>query len=131
MGQKNIEFWEKIAGYENFYEVSTLARVRSKDRTLMAHDFKIRFYRGQIIKSRVNREYVIVDLWQCGHRKTVRLNRIVAQTFIPNPENLTDVSHIDDNKLNNNLTNLQWLSHQDNCNHGDRNKKISFASKGK
>ena len=54
---------------------------------------------------------------------------MVATAFIPNPDNLPDVDHINEDVTNNTLENLQWLSHKDNCNKGNRNKKISEARK--
>lgn len=52
-----------------------------------------------------------------GTKKNFRVHRAVACTFIPNPDNKTDVNHIDGNKLNNNVNNLEWLSHSDNISH--------------
>ena len=55
----------------------------------------------------------------------------MALTFIPNPLNLPQVNHKDEDKTNNTVWNLEWMSHKDNCNYGTRNKKISEGNKGK
>ena len=68
----------------------------------------------------------------CGHREvllsengrtsTARVHRLIAETFIPNPNNLRDVNHKDGNKLNNDVSNLEWISHSDNIRHSYKNR---------
>ena len=69
--------------------------------------------------------YLQVGLSKNGEYKTCKVHRLVAQTFIPNPDNLPQVNHIDENKINNRVENLEWKSPKDNCNHGTRNERIS------
>lgn len=66
-----------------------------------------------------------------GKQKTVGAHRLVAETFIPNPNNLSDVHHIDENKLNNNVSNLMWVSHKENCNLGTRKERAGAKSKAR
>lgn len=66
-----------------------------------------------------------------GKRHSVCVHRLVALTYIPNEFNLPQVNHIDENKLNNHISNLEWCSASYNCNYGSRNEKISKANKGK
>lgn len=91
-----MEVWRKIEGFEN-YSVSTYGRVRN-DKT------------GNYINQGRSNGYLVVSIEGIHYP----VHRLVAKTFIPNPENLSDVNHIDEDKQNNNLSNLQWLSHLDN-----------------
>ena len=61
-----------------------------------------------------SRGYKTVVLHKCGFRKNVKVHRLVAQAYIPNPHNLPQVDHIDEDKSNNNVTNLQWISGSNN-----------------
>ena len=58
--------------------------------------------------------YKIIVLWNNGKQKNYRVNRLVAETYIPNPDNLPEVNHIDEDKTNNNVSNLEWCSSQYN-----------------
>jgi len=61
-----------------------------------------------------DRGYCKIQLWNNGKSKNFFIHRLVAEAFIPNPHNLTMIDHIDDNKSNNNVTNLQWITNQGN-----------------
>ena len=101
------EQWKPIKGYEGKYDVSNFGRVRS-------------YYKGLHIKTqRMNNcGYCYVNLYVKGKRqKMARVNRLVAEAFIPNPDNLSDVNHKDMNKTNNHVSNLEWSSHRGNVQH--------------
>ena len=106
--------------YEGLYKVSNLGRIMSLNylRTgraeLMEHS-----YDGQ--------GYLQVTLCKNKETKKCYVHRLVAETFITNPENLPEVNHIDENKENNRVDNLEWKSPKDNCNHGTRNERIAKA----
>ena len=109
------EIWCRIKGYEGLYEVSNFGRVKS-----------IGYGKERILKPlRNTRGYLQVNLWKNGEKKTYRVHRLVAQTFIPNPDNLQEVNHKDENKENNSVMNLEWCDRKSNCNYGTRNKRIS------
>ena len=81
--------------------------------------------KDKILKERVTGNgYLSVALFRNSVRKENRLHRLVAQAFIPNPENKPEVNHIDENKLNNDATNLEWVTSKENSNHGTRNLRI-------
>ena len=100
------EIWKGIKGYEDAYEVSNLGNVRRTDTK-------------QPIKPVVsgNERYPVVGLWRNNKHKVRRVHRIVAETFIPNPENKPCIDHIDTNPWNNCVSNLRWCTHKENsCN---------------
>jgi hypothetical protein len=78
----------------------------------------------KLLKNSIKAGYYHVSLINENHKKTLKVHRLVALAFIDNPENKSDVNHKDKNKLNNNLINLEWLTHQENCIHRCEGVKI-------
>lgn len=113
------EEWKPIIGYENIYEISSRSRIRSVDRIIKhSKGPGCRFLKGKIIKPVVSvLGYSFVTLSKNGKTKTFRWHRIVALTFIPNPNNLPQVNHIDGIKTNNKISNLEWCSSKHNVHH--------------
>lgn len=132
-----MEEWRDIQGYEGMYQVSNEGRVRSMDRTIRTSTGD-RFYKGRIISGRVTNGYIYFDLYVMGKRKEARANRLVAEAFIPNPNNLPEVNHIDENPSNNKVENLEWVTHKQNMNHGTcqerrarkQSKRVQMISNG-
>lgn len=111
------EIWKPIEGYEGLYEVSNLGRVRSLNYN---HTGKVK-----ILSLRVNKYgYIQVGLYNNGKRKFYGVHRLVAQAFIPNQDNKTEVNHIDEDKTNNIVTNLEWCTASYNINYGTRNIRV-------
>lgn len=111
------ETWKDIPDYEVLYAVSSFGRIRSYDRLIdrSASGFGSYTLRGRIIKSRIDSDgYVLVDLNSGSKKKTFKVHRLVAEAFIPNPENLPHVDHSDGDRQNNRLTNLKWSSVKEN-----------------
>lgn len=120
-----METWKDIKGYEGLYQVSTMGRVKSLKRTRKTNG-KNAVVRERILTPYTNPYgYVNYYLRREGEKKGYRINRLVAQTFIPNPNNLPYVNHKDENKLNNCVDNLEWCTALYNNNYGTRNKRIS------
>ena len=112
-----MENWKEIDGYEGLYEVSDLGRVKS-------------FWHGKerILKPGKNTcGYLHVSLFKDGKVKQPKIHRLVAEAFIPNPDNLETVNHKDEVKTNNAVSNLEWMSIKDNLNYGTHNKRVSEA----
>lgn len=105
------EIWKPIEGYEGFYEVSNLGRVRS----LWFRNNHSLVKRNKIMSATDNGHgYLIVGLNKEAKRKNYYVHRLVAKAFIPNPDNLPVIDHIDHDRSNNAVTNLQWLTQKDN-----------------
>lgn len=104
-----MEEWRDIKGYEGLYQVSSHGRIYSL----------ITF---KVLKTRRSRNgYSLIDLHKDRKTTTFYIHRIVAQHFLSNPYNLPEVNHIDEDKTNNHVGNLEWITCKDNCNHGTRN----------
>lgn len=118
------EIWKDIINYEGKYEVSNLGRVRSLS------------YNGtgeiKLLKQGTDKKgYKRVGLCKNGKTKHYYVHRLVAITFIPNPDDLSIVNHKDENPANNNVNNLEWCTSEYNNNYGTRNERASESHKGK
>ena len=113
-----MEFWKNIEGFEGYYQISRHGEVKSLNYNNTG--------KPHILKQRINkRGYCYVNLCRNGCYKSYMIHRLVAQAFIPNPYNLPQVNHKDENKTNNVWTNLEWVDNKTNSNYGSRNKRIS------
>ena len=114
------EIWRDIKGYEGKYKVSNLGRVKS----LNYH----RSCKERILKNLINtRGYLTTVLYKNGIGNNVQIHRLVATAFIENPENLPEVNHIDENKTNNFVSNLEFCDRKYNNNYGTRNERSMFT----
>lgn len=120
------EQWLAVREYEGLYEVSSNGRVRSLDRKITkANGFSYNLS-GRIL-SQVNHStgYLQVGLSKNGKCTSRLMHRLVADAFCKNPECLDEVNHIDLNKRNNCMENLEWCTHKDNQAHAGRNGRMS------
>lgn len=108
------EEWRDIKGYEGSYQVSNLGRVRSLDRYIPSRGY---YRKGRIIQPFDNKEYNNTNLNLDRKTKTFCTHRLVAEVFIPNPDNKPCINHIDGNKRNNVVSNLEWVTHKENTQH--------------
>lgn len=115
--------------YTGLYEVSNMGRVRSLDR-INSNGRKLK---GKIMERKPNKDgYMKVGLSRNGKVKTFQVHRLVATMFIPNPENLPVVNHLDENPSNCNVDNLEWCSQQYNVQYSAYKRtgdKHQFAKK--
>ena len=125
-----VEVWKDIEGYEGLYQVSDLGRVRSLDRVVRganaySTDYTIRL-KGRILnKGTALNGYQFVVLSKEGKHKHATVHRLVAEAFIPNPDNLPEINHKDENKANNVVSNLEWCDRSYNVNYGTSLEKRS------
>ena len=106
----NKEIWLPIKDYEN-YEISNLGRVRKKDKILKQY--------------KNDKGYLYVSLSKNNKRKLFRVHRLVAITFIENPNNLPEVNHKDEDKTNNKVENLEWCTRLYNMKYGNTQEKAT------
>jgi len=115
------EVWKDVKGWEGFYQVSNLGRFKGVER-LDSRGYK---QKERIMKGYDNGHgYIHVYGSKNGIAKTLKLHRIIAEAFIPNPNNLPCVNHKDENRANNHVDNLEWCTYSYNNTYGDRLKKI-------
>jgi hypothetical protein len=108
----NNEEWRPVAGYEAQYEVSSLGRVRGRDRSVACSDGRVVRLKGRILKPGPSSSgYLSVALCSAGKPRTHNIHALVAEAFIPNPHNHPLVDHEDRNKENNCVENLRWASY--------------------
>lgn len=122
---EEVEIWKPIVGYEGLYEVSSLGRVRS-----LGNGGNNRHKgKGRVLKQELgNTGYYRVHLCKNNVRKHKSVHRLVAEAFIPNPNNLPQVNHKDECYTNNHADNLEWTDQKYNVNYGTaierRSKKL-------
>ena len=109
------EYWKPVVGYEGLYEVSNWGRVKS-----------LKFGKEKILKPSKNKKgYLHVVLCKENILKNFLVHRLVAEAFIPNPNNYKEVNHKDEDKSNNIVTNLEWCDRKYNQNYGTINERLS------
>lgn len=115
------EIWKDVAGYEGLYQVSNLGRVKS-----------VKGVSERILKGGNDcHGYLCLNLWKNNQRIMFKIHRLVAQAFIPNPENKPQVNHIDEDKTNNVDSNLEWCTAKENNNHGTRIERVIISNQKK
>lgn len=126
------EVWKDVEGYEGYYQVSNMGRVRSLD----IIDTNGHKHKGKILSLCKVDKYYGVYLYKQKHRETHLIHRLVAEAFIPNPNNYPEVGHKDERNLknsntcNNRVDNLEWTTSKDNCNMPQRKERLSKINQG-
>lgn len=100
------QIWKDIKGYQGLYQVSNKGRIKTTANHCV--------WNRQIIRKPKIRKYAEIPLKINGKSKWFMVHRLVAQAFIPNPQNKPQINHKDGNKLNNNVDNLQWCTPSEN-----------------
>lgn len=114
------EIWKDIPGYEGFYQASNLGFIKS----IKSKNHKI--LKGCLNETGYHRVAFVLN----GKFKTHLTHRLIASTFIKNEQNKPEVNHIDGNKLNNSVENLEWCTRQENIEHAVKNKLFNNGPKG-
>lgn len=113
-----MEEWKSIPGYEGLYEISSYGRVKSLDRYVKVKSKSYRLQKGKML-SPIKNKYGYLQVFLCcnGKYKIISVHRLVALTFIPNPDNLPMINHKDEVKTNNSVDNLEWCTEKYNSNY--------------
>ena len=111
-----IETFKEVKGFPGYY-ISNLGRVKSIKKN--RDTFKTLYDDSH--------GYLGVGLWKNNRQYPRKVHRLVAEAFIDNPLNLRDINHKDEDKKNNCVANLEWVSHKDNLNYGTRNKRANIS----
>lgn len=123
-----MEEWKSIPGYECLYEISSYGRVKSLERYRYNNGEK-QLLKERILKPHNTKGYFTVCLYKNKTHKLYLIHRLVAQAFIPNPDNLPQVNHKDEDKTNNRVNNLEWCTAKYNMNYNDVLKRRSQRMK--
>lgn len=122
------EIWKNVTGFEGLYQVSNMGRIKSlgkgKKERILAQCQGGKGYKE-------NKGYYYVTFSKEGKIYNKAVHRLVAIAFVPNPENKKEVCHKDENKHNNNVNNLVWGTHQENCNYPLYLKRQKESQTGK
>lgn len=115
-----MEEWKDIKGYEGLYQISSEGRIKSLERTWTSgrNNNITRHHIEMIIKCGNVKGYYQVALTKNGKTSQKKVHRLVAEAFIPNPDNLPIVNHKDENPSNNNVENLEWCTYKYNSTYG-------------
>ena len=112
--------WKPVLGFEGLYRVSNLGKVRNKN--------------GEILKQGIKRTngtcYKIVNLWKDGRYYKKYIHRLIAEAFIPNPNNLPMINHKDEDGTNNSIDNLEWCTREYNVNYGTAKERRAKKIRG-
>ena len=121
------EYWKDISGYEGIYQVSNKGRIKSLERKVWNYTKPERILKPN---SKPN-GYLQVNLSNGGEARHAYVHRLVAQTFLPNPCGLPEVNHIDFDKTNNCVGNLEWVSDEENKRHFRNSQYAKLADRKK
>lgn len=121
--------WRAVKGYEGYYEVSNTGLVRGVDRIVPDASHGVRHVTGKMLKlvrsknkTRDADGYLVVNLHKYGVSNVIPVHRLVAESFLDNLDNMPTVNHKDGNKLNNDVSNLEWATYAENNIHALNNK---------
>lgn len=111
------EVWKPVVGFEKFFEISNLGRLKRTTVYQNTWNKKKRINPNRIVKPTPERGYLRIALSVNGKRYLKYIHRLVAEAFIPNPNNYKEVNHIDNNRSNNRVDNLEWCDRKHNLDH--------------
>lgn len=124
------EIWKDIVGWEGLYQVSNLGRIKSLSRVVkvVGHNHSEARISEKILKSVIRKlGYEMVTICKVNIHKHKQVHRVVAEVFIPNPDNKPNINHIDCNPLNNKVENLEWCTQKENREHAKKMGRVPWG----
>lgn len=125
MQSTESEIWKDVVGYEGYYKVSNMGKVKAARRSIKCHNQFAEYYREypehEVYAGKLQTGYLQVCLSKHGKYKCYLVHRLVAEAFIPNMYNLPEVNHKDRDKTNNRVSNLEWCTKLENMHHAIEN----------
>ncbi len=121
-----MEVWKDVKGCEGKYQVSNLGRVKSLSRTVLNRGKHMFISKEKILVLSKSRGYNIMNISINGKPKSIRVCRAVAMAFLDNVYNKPEVNHIDGDKNNDNVLNLEWVTKTENMQHASKNNLLRF-----
>ena len=119
------EIWKDIEGYEGKYQVSNYGRVKSLDRFIDKKGQSPAYLHERILSTKIHKGYKTVCLYSNNKQKTFSVHRLIANTFIPNPNNFPHIDHINTIRADNRIENLRWVNRSMNMMNEITHKKRS------
>lgn len=124
------EIWKDIPGFEGWYQVSNLGRVKRVKKVHWNHGKKNLITREHVLTPTWDKKgYEVVIIRNESKKRHIKVHRLVAEAFIPNIENKPQVDHIDRNKRNNEVGNLRWCTNSENQLNTNRNVFLTYQNK--
>ncbi len=121
------EEWRDVVGYEGLYKVSNLGRVKMLERNVLANK-SIKKIKEHILSQHLSsKKYLTVHFWVKNHKKAEYVHKLVLTAFIRERLDGEECNHLNEVRTDNRLVNLEWISHKENINYGNRSKRHSEA----
>ena len=127
------EYWIPVKGFEGLYEISNWGRIRSTERDVVYSDGRVYHYECTLktpTENKYRNGYMQIDLYSNNKRKMCKVHRLVAESFLPNPDNLEQVNHRDECTSNNAVWNLEWCDCKYNNGYGTKRERLRQAKLG-
>lgn len=123
------EIWRDVPNYEHLYEVSNLGNVRSLNKFVKTRGNGRRLIVGRVLKNLCGSGgYYHVSLYKECKQEIISIHRLIAKVFLPNPNNYPVINHIDSNRKNNDLSNLEWCTQKHNLQHARDCGRLNYDS---